>query len=324
MSSAEDDAPESVEEAGALLGAAITKCNVTNLPSIKPPKGMHSSFATMSPVPSSELFCRLYQLRELLRKSPKNSPLVAAPSLLAVLMKLLGVSSSLAAQFIQDGRVNTPPLWSTPLRKLWVDSVVLCHVLGESLTGNSRIDIYSFVKNMVALAGLNPKSQKAAGGTRMAALQVIAGLFSQLPQKLSPWALDVLHLCLKSLKSSGNGEPSYRLTAVRTATAAATACFEARLEQQQLDRSTTMILPGAIEDRAIQESLKLLKQATADKFPEVRQAAARFCATMSPMFVSSRISSSDSSSVSTAFILDEVLAICAKNLDDESMAVAVA
>jgi hypothetical protein len=109
-----DDTPESVEEAGALLGAAITKCNVTSLPSIKPPKGMHSSFATMSPVPSSELFCRLYQLRELLRQMPRKEPLIAAPSLLAVLMKLLGVSSSLAPQFMQDGRVYTPPLWSTP------------------------------------------------------------------------------------------------------------------------------------------------------------------------------------------------------------------
>ena len=134
------DTPESVEEAGALLGAAITKCNVTSIPSIKPPKGMHSSFAIMSPVPSSELFTRLFQLRALLRDCDNKEPLVAAPSLLAVLMKLLGVSSSLAPQFANDGRVNTPPLWSTPLRKLWVDCVVLCHVLGDSLTGKARID----------------------------------------------------------------------------------------------------------------------------------------------------------------------------------------
>jgi len=323
MSNSEHETPKSVEEAGALLGAAITKCNAACFPSIKPPKGMHSSFATMSPVPSSELFTRLYQLRALLRTSSKSSPLVAAPSLLAVLMKILGVSSSLAAQFIQDGRVNTPPLWSTPLRKLWAESVILCHVLGESLTGKSRIDIYSFVKNMVALAGLNPKSQKATGGTRIAALQVIGGLFLELPHKLSPWALDVLQLCHKSLKSSGNGEPSYRVESIQTATAVATACYQARLEQQELDESTTMILPGAVEDRALQESLKLLNKACADKYPEVRQAAARFCLKMGMMFVPSRNTSSDSSTTPNSFILDEVIALCTKNLDDDSISVAV-
>jgi hypothetical protein len=318
-----NDTPESVEEAGALLGAAITKCNVTSLPSVKPPKGMHSSFATMSPVPSSELFCRLYQLRQLLRQAPRKEPLVAAPSLLAVLMKLLGVSSSLAPQFMQDGRVNTPPLWSTPLRTLWVDSVVLCHVLGDSLTGKARIDIYSFVKNMVALAGLNPKSQKAAGGTRMAALQVIAGLFLELPQKLSPWALDVLSLCTKSLKSSGNGEPSYRLAAVEMAAAVAIACREARLElQQQQDvQSSPLVLAGAVEDRALQESLKILKQATTDKYPEVRQGAAHFCAALAPLLVLP-IRGGDKTDPTAS--LEDAIQICFKNLDDESTAAAIA
>lgn len=319
-----NDTPESVEEAGALLGAAITKCNVSSLPSIKPPKGMHSSFATMSPVPSSELFCRLYQLRELLRQAPRNEPLIAAPSLLAVLMKLLGVSSSLAPQFMQDGRVNTPPLWSTPLRTLWVDSVVLCHVLGESLTGKARIDIYSFVKNMVALAGLNPKSQKAAGGTRMAALQVIAGLFIKLPQKLSPWALDVLSLCSKSLKSSGNGEPSYRVASLQMAVAVAVACREARIDQQQqqdLQSSSPLVLAGAMEDRALQESVKLLKQAITDKYPEVREAAAQFCAALAPLLI---LPSRAGDKLDPTMNLEEAIQLCFKNLDDESPAVSVA
>jgi hypothetical protein len=60
-------------------------------------------------------------------------------------------------------RVTTPPMLSTPLRKLWVDCVVLCHQLGEGLTGNSRIDTYAFVRSMLSLASLNPKSAKAAG-----------------------------------------------------------------------------------------------------------------------------------------------------------------
>eukprot|EP00546_Thalassionema_frauenfeldii_P015592 CAMPEP_0178909046 /NCGR_PEP_ID=MMETSP0786-20121207/8271_1 /TAXON_ID=186022 /ORGANISM="Thalassionema frauenfeldii, Strain CCMP 1798" /LENGTH=2043 /DNA_ID=CAMNT_0020581037 /DNA_START=387 /DNA_END=6518 /DNA_ORIENTATION=+ len=176
---------------------------------------------------------------------------------------------------------------------------------------------------MVALAGLNPKSQKATGGTRIAALQVIAGLFLELPQKLSAWALDVLQLCHKSLKSSGTGEPSYRAESIRTATAVAKACYKARLEQQELDESTTTILPGAVEDRALQESLKLLSKACADKYPEIRQTAACFCSTMAPMFVPSRNTSSDSSTAPNSSVLDEVIALCIKNLDDESIAVAI-
>lgn len=326
--------PSSVEEAGALLGAAIMKCNVTSLPSVMPPKGMHSSFATLSPVPSSELFSRLYQLRELLRNmhtsnstgSASKTPLVAAPSLLAVLMKLLGVSSSLAPQFMLDARVPTPPLWSTPLRTLWVDSVVLCHVLGEDLTGKARIDIYAFTKNMVALAGLNPKSSKAAGGTRMAGLQVICGLFENLAMKLSPWAWDVLHLCSKSLKSSGNGEPSYRIAACRTATAVAVACRTARRTAQQNSSGTTtsFLVAGAMEDRALVEALKLLKQATTDKFPEVRFEAAQFCAALAPLLVQTPRPGDSSTASTITSSLDDCMSLAFKNLDDESTRVALA
>ena len=321
-----DDVPGSVEEAGALLGAAITKCNQTSVPTVKPPTGMHSSFATMDPVPSSDLFGRLYQLRTLLRASPKNEPLVAAPSLLAVLMKLLGVSSSLAAKFVHDGRVNTPPLWSTPLRRLWVDCVVLCHVLGESLSGKARIDIFGFVRNMVALAGLNPKSQKAGGGTRMAALQVIGGLFQELPTKLSAWALDVLQLCQRSLKSSGNGEPSYRIAAARTACQVAMACRDAYLARPAQQQESPLVMRGALEDRAIVEAYKLLKQATTDKFPEVRQSAANFAGILAPMLIHDKVApkaSDASTTASPTTSLEDVIILCLKNLDDERTGVAI-
>ena len=192
------------------------------------------------------------------------------------------------------------------------------------MTSKARIDIYSFVKNMVALAGLNPKSQKAAGGTRMAALQVIAGLFLQLPQKLSPWALDVLSLCTKSLKSSGSGGPSYRVASVQMATAVAVACREARIDQQQqqnLQPSSPLVLAGAMEDRALQESLKLLKQATIDKYPEVREAAAQFCAALAPLLV---LPSRAGDKIDPTINLDEAIHLCFKNLDDEGTAVAIA
>jgi hypothetical protein len=119
MAAPTEEIPQSVEEAGALLGAAITRYGTGAVATINPPKGMHSSFATVSPVPSSELLGRLHSLRSLLRSvPPKDTPLVAAPSLLAgVLMKLLGISSSLAASNPLDPtrRTDIPPMLSTPV-----------------------------------------------------------------------------------------------------------------------------------------------------------------------------------------------------------------
>jgi hypothetical protein len=129
----EDDLPQSVEEAGALLGAAITRYAVP-VGLATPPKGLHSGFATYAAasttsggsssssatsaaatttaaaaanVPSLELFQRLAQLRSLLRSAPTTTPLVAAPSLLAgVLMKLLAMSSQLAVGQVTGGGIG--------------------------------------------------------------------------------------------------------------------------------------------------------------------------------------------------------------------------
>jgi hypothetical protein len=117
----EDEMPQSVEEAGALLGATVIGYGSSSYVTTNPPKGIHSSFATVSPVPSSELLHRLHALKSLLRSAPKDTPLVAAPSLLAgVLMKLLGISSSLAANVNASGndptkRTDVPPMLSTPV-----------------------------------------------------------------------------------------------------------------------------------------------------------------------------------------------------------------
>ena len=60
------EAPVSVEEAGALLGMAITKLSSQPEQWVEPPQGMHSSFAASTAVPGAELFCRLASLRALL------------------------------------------------------------------------------------------------------------------------------------------------------------------------------------------------------------------------------------------------------------------
>ena len=331
MGASTEEMPQSVEEAGALLGAAITRYGspgAFNL--ISPPKGTHSSFSAISPVPSSELLICLHSLRALLRSAPKDTPLVAAPSLLAgVLMKLLGISNNLASSTNADPtrRTATPPMLSTPLRKLWVDCVVLCHTLGEGLSGNTRINIYGFVRNMISLASMNPRMAKAAGGTRVAAIEVIGALMEdeKLSKQLSSWALDVIHLSQRALKSSGTGGPTYRIASVRTASSAAIACREAFIKTRPLEGTARLVLKGALEDRAILDMVKLLRVATNDKFPEVRSAAATLASLLAPLVIHTHVKSSsspDAAAASPTASLEDMMTIAIQNLDDKSPEVA--
>lgn len=317
--------PQSVEEAGALLGATITTCGKGVRKPTLPPIGMHSSFTVYAHVPSSELMSRLYDLRALLRAS--DAALSSAPSILAVLMKLIGVSTSLAAAAttsttgltsattsttgtsagsaapaISD---QTPPLLSNPLRKLWIDCVVLCHTQGTS----ALMDVTTFVRKLLATALLHPRSQKAAGGVRLAALQCVAALLRQpgLASRLAPWALEVFQAALKAVKSTGNGEPTYRLAAVEMSVAAAVASRVACLKS----KPESAALTGAVEEKALQEAIKLVKVAVTDKYPEVRRATAEFVAAMAPFWLGSNTDN-------TFVFIEDVMVICQRNLDDDS------
>lgn len=327
MATIEDaEAPESVEEAGALLGATITFYGTTDTSkTISPPKGTHSSFSTVSPIPSSELFVRLHTLRAFLRSAPKDTPLVAAPSLLAgVLMKLLGVSNKLASAPTVDPkrREVIPPMLSTPLRKLWVDCIVLCHSLGEGLSGNARINVYGFVRNMISLASLNPRTAKAAGGTRVAALEVIEGIMKdpKLSVQLASWAFDVTHLCQRALKSSGNGEPTYRIAAVRTACSVVIASRNAFMKTRPVEGGARLVLKGALDDKAILEMVKLLKTAINDKFVEVRTSAAQLAALLAPLVIHIAVKSqrTPDAAASPTVSLEDIMTLAFKNLDDAS------
>jgi len=335
-----EDRPESVEEAGALLGAAITLCGTGGTTVNAPPKGMHSAFATISSVPSSDLFTRLYYLRALLRAWPRDEPLIAAPSLLAVLMKLLSSSTQLATKnasqggssAVQKRNNDVPPMLSTPLRKLWVDCVVLCHRLGEGLSGTASTSLFSFLKNMIALAGINPRTSKASGGSRLAAVDAIGGLMEdeKLASKLAGWSHDILQLCLRALRSAGNGEPSYRIAALKMACGVAKACRIAHLKTKPLESPRhALLLQGALEGPALIESIKILRQAVADKFAEVRSIGATFAALITSMLVLPSKSRPPSGTLDrgehpTAQIvhLEDVLSLALKNIDDEMVDVA--
>ncbi len=320
------DIESDIIEAGALLGATINRYGTPGK-TISPPKGTHSSFAIQSPTPSSELMSYLYSLRGLLRSAPRDTPLVAAPSILQVLMKLLGVSSNLAPSPSSDPsrRTAIPPMLSTPLRKLWVDCVVLCHVLGEGLSGNSRINTHGFVRNMIQLAGMNPRTAKAAGGTRIAALEVISGIIKdeRLAKQMSNWGLDIVQLCQRALKSFGSGEPTYRIAGIETACAAAISSRISFLATRP--GINPLLLKGALEDKVIVEMVRLLKTAVADKYPEIRQQATCLASILAPLAIHTSIKSPntpDATASSPTSSLEDIMTIAFKNLDDESANVA--
>jgi hypothetical protein len=253
-------------------------------------------------------------------------------------------------------KYDTPPLWSTPCRSLWVDCVVLCYSLS---TGTGSGDVTLFVRQMLVLASIHPRSAKAGGGVRVAALEVIAALLehddvvsplismqmattnpalSSVPSrnftlavKLAPWSLDILQVCLKALRSAGNGEPTFREAAIHAACATATACRNAALKNRQSrsestntgeDEKDALVLLGAMEDKAIAESMKVLKQAVTDKFPEIRSAAATFAIILAPILIPHTGAATAASGADPLASLEEVLQLALRNLDDESSVVA--
>jgi hypothetical protein len=353
--------PESVEEAGVLLGATITRCGREHIPSVSPPRGMPSTLASVQPhVPSAELLLRLYDLRSLLPPLPKQQrndgeaekdessssqpqkqqmpPLVSAPSLLAVLMKLLPVSTSIAARPKTAATTgantgcsfDTPPMLSVPIRKLWCDCVAQCHSSGQGLTGNAKIDTLQFVRQMSAVALTNPKSARAAGGVRLAALDVISKLFEALPDLLAPWSVEVLQLVLKALKSAGHGEPAYRESAVRAACATAVGCRESQLNRMRrslqygnnnnsddvTNLRRTVLLKGGMDDKAVLEAVKVLKQAVTDRCDSVRALAAHLASLLAPLLI--HASSMEAPGGNVWASMDDVVALALKNVDDEA------
>lgn len=321
----QNNLPDSVEEAAALLGASITQLTgQTIFPRQLPPKGMHSAWSTYSNLPSTELLQRMYALRSLLRAT--TAPLEAARSILAVLMKLVNLSSTMAASNATTSNDHsrvalTPPLLSTPLRTLWCDAVVLCYTQGPS-----NMETVAFVRQMLALAVLHPRSAKAAGGVRLAAVSVVAKLLEQPQeyhaiQQLAPWSLEILQTAARALKSAGQGEPSYREEAMQMASATAVACRTVyfKTHKQTIDSEQRLLLRGAMEDKANVEAVKNVKVAAMDPFPEVRAKAAQFASRLAPMLL---LAAPVTDPHMTVSLLDEVMALAVRNLDDESPHVA--
>ena len=274
-------------------------------------------------------------------KSPKE-PFTAARSILAVLMKLLEVTSSISdtnednkpLAGIGSPKIKykkpikqhkpLPPLLSTPLRTVWVHCVALCISLGSSLPGNQRTDVYAFVTKMVDIVNMNPRTKLASGGVRHAALEVIqkvCTLNTEMAKRTAPYAWEILQCCHRGLMSGGTGEPGHRAQCVKMACGLMIACRRASKNGDE----DTFVVPGALEERAAVEAIKFVKRAVSDKYPEVRMAAAVFTGLMAPMLIRNTSAiRKDGEGASPLAWLEEVTQVAMRNLDDESAGVAIA
>lgn len=298
------------------------------------------------------------------KRKKSKEPFDAARSILAVLMKLLEASSAIAngevgnngpddaskvaksvspsPRHSKQGNLpnkNTkqhrplPPLLSTPLRNVWVECISLCLALGCSLSGNLRIDVYAFLGKMMEISSWNPRSKMAAGGVRLATLEVLGHackLNTDLAKRTAPYALEILQCCHKGLLSGGTGEPGHRAACVRTACQMLVACRRAA-NSSFLRRVDAFAVPGAIEEIVATEAIKFIRRATTDKFPEVRMNAAVFGGLVAPLLIrivpfsgSQRGGVVKDGDASPLVWLEDVTQIAVRNLDDESAGVSTA
>lgn len=293
-----------------------------------------------------------------------KEPFTAARSILAVLMKLLEASSAIATGDILGGsgqndattkavksispspkhaphipnkttkqHKHVPPLLSTPIRNVWVECISLCLALGCSLPGKTRIDVYAFLGKMMEISSWNPRSKMAAGGVRLAALEVMGQaciLNTDLAKRTAPYAWDILQCCHKGLLSGGSGEPGHRAACVKTACHLLVACRRASYGATGRG-SESFAVPGALEEKVAVEAVKFIKRATSDKFPEVRMGAAVFAGLAAPLLIrivpvagTQRGGIGKDGDGSPLIWLEDITQVAMRNIDDESAGVATA
>jgi hypothetical protein len=226
-----------------------------------------------------------------------------------------------------------PPLLSTPIRNIWVECISLCLSLGCPLSGNLRIDVYTFLGKMMEISSWNPRSKMAAGGVRLATLEVLGHaciLNTDLAKRTAPYALEILQCCHKGLLSGGAGEPGHRAACVKTACQMLVACRTAA-NSSFLRCADSFAVPGAIEETTALEAVKFIRRAASDKYPEVRMGAAVFAGLAAPLLIrivpfsgSQRGGAVKEGDASPLAWLEDVSQMAMRNLDDESAGVSTA
>jgi len=228
-----------------------------------------------------------------------------------------------------------PPLLSTPVRNVWVECISLCLSVGCSLSGNLRIDVWPFLSKMMEICSWNPRSKMAAGGVRLATLEVLGHtckLNYDLAMRTAPFALEILQCCHKGLMSGGTGEPGHRAACVRTACQMLVACRRAVNSSFSRRHEDSFAVPGTLEELVAVEAIRFIKRAASDKYPEVRMRAAVFTGLAAPLLIrivpsagSQRggVVGKDGDAHPLAW-LEEVTQLSLRNIDDESAGVSTA
>ena len=231
-----------------------------------------------------------------------------------------------------------PPLLSTPVRNIWVECISLCLALGCTLPGNLRTDVQSFLGKMIEISNWNPRSKMAAGGVRLATLQVlgqVSALNADLAKRSAPYSWEILQCCHKGLLSGGAGEPGHRAACLKTACRLLVACRRAATSNASMLKdggdAESFAVPGALEERVALEAIKFMKRANQDKYPEVRMGAAVFAGLAAPMMIrivpqfgSPRGGAGKDGDASPLTWLEDVTQLAMRNIDDESAGVATA
>ena len=230
-----------------------------------------------------------------------------------------------------------PPLLSTPVRNIWVECISLCLALGCNLPGNLRTDVGKFLGKMMEISNWNPRSKMAAGGVRLATLQVIGQVCianNELAKRTAPYAWEILQCCQKGLMSGGAGEPGHRAAVTKTACKLMVACRRAaKITASFLNRgdgevADSFAVRGGMDERVAIEAIKFIKKATSDKYPEVRMGGAVFAGLAAPMLVRNVPPSrahrggGGKDEASPLSWLEEVTSVAMRNIDDESAGVA--
>jgi len=288
-------------------------------------------------------------------RPPPGEPFPAARSILAVLMKLLEASSNIASSGTGSSAVedagsfvkslspkprqrklsqqhkSLAPLLSTPIRSVWAECITLCVGLGCNLQGNLRIDVNALINKLTEISTWNSRSRMAAGGVRLAVLQVlgqVCSLNTDLSKRTAPYAWEILQCCHKGLLSGGAGEPGHRAFCVQTASQLMVACRNAARSSARMlnnGEDTSFFASGALEERVANEVIKFAKRAASDKYPEVRLSAAVFAGLAAPMLIrDARGGRARDGDLPPLGLLEDMTQLSMKNIDDESAGVATA
>lgn len=225
----------------------------------------------------------------------------------------------------------TPPLCSQPIRYQWVRCLTLAHRLSPTHSLPSTNPHVLLAPYFQSASG-HPRSAKSAGGARVAALAIMTSIFDDeiLGAKyVRPLLPKVITLCHNGLRSSGSTDVVHRVHSVRCALSAIMAWRDAPspivTRNSNSPQKIFISERNRVEDKVLAECARLLKKASEDRYPEVRVAAADFASVLSSMLIIEEPRGRTSKKEYNVLVhSDEVMAICLRNLDDESVGVSVA